>query len=260
MLTHRIFLQWLLYVTIAIFLAGAAFFVGLPQTAIAHDHSYMSIVLIAIYLIGECVIARQIYLVSHLHTQSQMLLTWLKANPIKAIVDDGSPFTGFKSAASSLMLKRSPITDHITAIMPKARYGQTVDQTLLLEGFTEGLYRRAGMSSFISSRIVWVGILATIVGVIIAFWPFLAAGSNLDTLKGNMGGFFSGVAVAFIPTALSFVFKIALDIGDHIVETGICEIVETTTIASESYVIPFLEASAQQSVILGLEVTHAPSP
>jgi hypothetical protein len=88
----------------------------------------------------------------------------------------------------------------------------------------EKLSRSPALISFLASQIVWFGILATIVGVIIAFWPFLESGLSIENMRTHISEFFSGVAVAFITTALSFVLKIFLETGIYIIDFAISEI------------------------------------
>lgn len=240
-IAHKVFLYWLLYVTVVVFMGGVLTLLGMPQVIISHDHSYLSVVLIVMYFAAEILSGYQAVFVSKLHRTVSEALLWLKSHPIDGLVPNGEGVT-LKSGEAEFNVPPSPFATHLLALMAKSENGKDgVDQHFLIEGFAENLYRRTSVGDFLATRIVWVGILATILGVIIAFWPFLQAGLNIDAMKTNIGGFFSGVAVAFLPTAVSFVFKIALDFNSRIIGNGVSEIVETATIACESYVIPFLE-------------------
>jgi hypothetical protein len=60
-------------------------------------------------------------------------------------------------------------------------------------------------------------------------------------MRANLGEFFSGIAVAFIPTAVSFVFKIVLDFNSRIISSGVRELIDKIACVSEVQLLPFLE-------------------
>jgi hypothetical protein len=159
---------------------------------------------------------------------------------------EGSALELVNEHGDGLILKdTSPFTQLIIAMKSERANNSTngnLDSMMLMEAFAENLARRSSICSFMATRIVWVGILATIVGVIIAFWPFQQAGMTIDMMRENIAQFFSGVAVAFIPTAVSFVFKIALDFNSAIVDNGVSEIIESAANSSATYIIPYLES------------------
>jgi hypothetical protein len=246
MIEHKTFLHWLLYISvIAVGICGLLF-LQLPQLVVSHDHSYLSVVLIAMYAFAELAGCYQAVRISRLQRILLNTLDFLKINGnlngVMAL-DDGSTRLS-TSSGMTMVIPACIFSEHINALLAKSKNsesGSQLNQRILIDSFSEKVYFNAEIVDFVASRIVWVGILATILGVIIAFWPFLQAGLNIDALKNNIAGFFSGVAVAFIPTAVSFVFKIALDINSRILMGGVNEIVENATIASESYIIPYLE-------------------
>lgn len=170
-------------------------------------------------------------------------LAWLRRNRLMHINRSANGGVMLSSLESTHTIPKGPLADLIASLRDKEANGAggQVEQVMLMDSFEERLYQNTGATEFLASRIVWVGILATIVGVIMAFWPFREAGMSVETMRGNIGQFFSGVAVAFIPTAVSFVFKIALDFNGRIIARGVSEIHEMATKASASYVIPFLE-------------------
>lgn len=243
LITHKIFLYWLLYLSIVLFGTAISLMVGLPQLVLNHDHSYLSVVLIGMYVVAEILAGKQAIWVSKLHRTVNDSMDWFKSNKVISIknMEDGS--VTLYSDNESWSLKPGPFTDLIVSLRDKSRNGKGgyVEQRALIDAFVENLDRRTNIGDFIASRIVWVGILATIVGVIMAFWPFQQQGMSIDAMRSHLGDFFSGVAVAFIPTAVSFVFKIILDFNTKIIQDGISEIIETVTVTGASYIVPHLE-------------------
>lgn len=89
----------------------------------------------------------------------------------------------------------------------------------------ESLTNKTTFSDWIASRVEMLGMLATVVGIVWALWPFLQ-GADIERIKSNLSPFFSGVAVAFIPTAVSFAAKILLDCTTKIIDRALDEIRE----------------------------------
>lgn len=240
---HKIFLYWLLYCAVIVFSGAVSFFMGLPQLVISADESYLTILLIGMYLLAEFMGGQQIIWTSRLHRVTGDALAWLRNNKLTHINRSQNGSVTMSAHESVHAIPAGSLADLISSLRDKEANGAggQVEQVMLMDGFEERLHQNTGAAEFLASRIVWVGILATIVGVIMAFWPFREAGMSVDAMRSNIGQFFSGVAVAFIPTAVSFVFKIALDFNARIIGRGVSEIHEMATMASASYVIPFLE-------------------
>lgn len=245
-ITHKIFLYWLLYLCLIGFAAAIMGLLGLPQLAFAHDKSYLSVSLVAMYFVAEALAGRQAIWVSRQHRNLHDTAVWLRANRIESIrmPQDGSVVLASKDSDWTVIA--GPFADLIRGLVEKSTNGPKgkLDQKELIDSFVEHLERRTSIGDFIAARIVWVGILATIVGVIMAFWPFQQAGMTIDAMRANLGDFFSGVAVAFIPTAVSFVFKITLDFNGKIIQDGISEMIEVATRISSSHVVPRLESGS----------------
>lgn len=218
---------------------------GLPQMAFTHDKSYLSVSLVGMYLIAEVMAGKQAIWISRQHRNLQDTADWLRKNKIESIqTNDG--IVVIISKSSDCTIAAGPFADLIKGLVDKNANGSNgkIDQKELIDSFVEHLERRTSIGEFIAGRIVWVGILATIIGVIMAFWPFQQAGMTIDTMRSNLGAFFSGVAVAFIPTAVSFVFKIMLDFNSKIIHDGVSEMIEIATGITSSHIVPRLESGS----------------
>jgi len=191
----KVYLLWLLYICVVLSLIFVSFFTGLLQTILVMDHSHLTLVLMMVYALAEFVSAREYFKIDKI---SEQLNTFKNG---KNISED------------------SDLKEYLSKPSPTA-----------LQIFEDRLYMSPNIIDFFSERIVWLGIFATIIGVILSFWPFLNAGMSVDAIKANLSVFFSGVAVAFIPTAVSFVFKIALDTSSEILSRAIARIVSETTL------------------------------
>lgn len=245
-ITHKIFLYWLLYLALIGFAAAVMTLLGLPQLAFEHDTSYLSVALVVMYFLAEIMNGKQAIWISRQHRNLTETMSWLDKNQFNGLSVNTDGSVSLSSKGSSWKVIAGPFSDLIRSLAIQSANGpkRKIDQQELLAAFADNLDRRASIGDFISSRIVWVGILATIVGVIMAFWPFQEAGMSIDSMRSNLGEFFSGVAVAFIPTAISFIFKITLDLNSKILQDGASEMIEMATAVSSSHIVPRLESGS----------------
>lgn len=243
-MTHRLFLSWLLYIVVVIFGFGVLLHLGLPQIAIQYDRSHLTYLLFACYLLAEGLSAREVWNLSEQNRIADAAAAWLAKNRCIGVQPnpDGSTVLTAESPiagpATFESIPASVIAEHFNLLANKAN-GSRIEQDTLIDITAERLYERASIAEFISQRIVWIGILATILGVIMAFWPMIG-GASIDQMRSNISEFFGGVAVAFIPTAVSFMLKIVLDVHSFIVSYGARRLIDTLACMSESSVIPAL--------------------
>jgi len=246
-MTHKIFLTWLIYLIAVILITAGLCFVGIPQIAIMSDSSYLTIVLLGMYVISEGLSARQAWRMSKEHLVATRVTKWLQANKLTSLTVDDSQVT-LVSNDVTYPVPKSETANHISALYDMAADGNHVNQNILLDVLAEHLHGSISIIEFVAGRVVWVGILATILGVILAFWPLLSAGMALEAIRLKLGGFFAGIAVAFIPTAASFVFKIALDFGTKILTNGATEIITIIARTSETKILPVLERNVRENL------------
>lgn len=239
-MTHRVFLFWLLYLVIVIFGLSALIYLGLPQIALHYDHSYLTMLLFAMYGTAEVLSGRQAWLISQENLVADRVIRWLAQHKLTGavVISDG---VLLQSEEVDLVVPKSAIGEHIALLSTKANAGQRrIPQSTIIDVTADRLYSRAMIGDFIGARIVWVGILATILGVIMAFWPMID-GVALDAMRTNLGQFFGGIAVAFIPTAVSFICKIMLDFNTRIIASGVRDLIDKIACISETDVLPFLD-------------------
>lgn len=243
--THHVFLAWLLYsVTVALTGLGLLY-LDIPQRAVLADQSYLTLLLLVLYGAAEALSARQAWRISQAMRLISDLQAWLQRHPLTGLQCATTDQSVVLLSDTALYhLPASAIAGHVRALRAIASGGRAVDQRLLVEVLAERLYAPVTVIECIAGRIVWIGILATILGVILAFWPLLGSGMAIDTIRAKLGLFFAGIAVAFIPTAASFVFKIALDSGGKILTAGIAEVINRVVQTSATAIIPLLDRTA----------------
>lgn len=246
MITHKIFVTWLIYAVVVILIGLGLFYLHIPQITIISDHSYLTTVLLGMYGISEILSAIQAWKMSRQQVIADNVNKWLHSNTLidLKVNEDGSVV--LISSDKSYIIPNSETALHFSALKDMSAGGNHVDQSTLLDVLDDRLHGSVNIIEFVAGRIVWVGILATILGVILAFWPLLSAGMAIEAIRLKLGGFFSGIAVAFIPTAASFVFKIALDFGTKILSSGAAEIANTLARVGETKILPVLQENARK--------------
>lgn len=270
---HRVFLLWLLYCCCVIFGLTSMFYLGLPQIALRYDHSGLTGLLFLMYCVAEVSAGYQAWRISKQNQIADTVRTWFLDHTLdhisltlpgrahrdtrlqfemRRLIDDPA------QTADVLQVPPSDITDHIALLVGQGERKPmaTTSDVSLLDMTAERLYERSLVVDFISTRIVWIGIFATILGVIMAFWPMINSGASIETMKSNIGGFFGGIAVAFIPTAVSFFCKILLDCNTRIIEVGVRQLLDKITIIAETEIVPFMAAPSEGQVERPVTVTR----
>jgi hypothetical protein len=65
-----------------------------------------------------------------------------------------------------------------------------------------------------------IAVASTLVGLVLAFWPFLGI-VDLEMIRGRIGDLISGVAVAFVPSAVAFVAVVCIEINKTLLERAV---------------------------------------
>lgn len=253
MVVNKVFLSWLLYCVLVIFVLGALWRLGIPQIAYRYDKSYLGLGLTVMWILAEIFSFWHAILVSREQKTAGKLSSFVELGKLvglETVSNTVSISSELPNGTLNLIsFSNSSVASHLTALIKKSRNSQggKIDQNLMLDIATERLRARTSASEFLSARIVWLGVFATILGVILAFWPLLTSGFNIEEIKGNLGGFFGGIAVAFIPTAISFLYKVALDFESRIISSGVEETMDELAMVCETHIIPYLESSNVQT-------------
>lgn len=68
-----------------------------------------------------------------------------------------------------------------------------------------------------SSFLQGIAVASTLAGLVLAFWPFLGI-ADLELIRAHIGDLVSGVAVAFVPSAVAFVLVVAVEVNITLLE------------------------------------------
>ncbi len=171
---HKHALFWLVYLVILICTFSVSGTSGLFGLIWHYDITYLSSLIVIIWLFTECVGAVQL----------------LKLNNCITKIKQG-------------------------AIMPP------VD--------APSLWNTHSFVSFMSELIVALGIFGTVIGVILSLMPFFALTTfDIASLQPHLLKMFSGIAIAFFPTAISIMVKIFLDCHSRLHQNAVIDLLRTT--------------------------------
>jgi len=88
----------------------------------------------------------------------------------------------------------------------------------------ETLWNRHSFVSFMSEIIVAAGIFGTVIGVILSLMPFFGLSNfDINTVQPHLLKMFSGIAIAFFPTAISILLKIFLDFHSRLHQNAVID-------------------------------------
>ncbi len=89
---------------------------------------------------------------------------------------------------------------------------------------TETLWNRHSFVSFMSEIVVAAGIFGTVIGVILSLMPFFGLNNfDINTVQPHLLKMFSGIAIAFFPTAISILLKIFLDFHSRLHQNAVID-------------------------------------
>lgn len=242
MITHKPFLAWLLVFTVTIFIWGISIYIGLPQLALLYDHSGLTMFLFSIYSICELVLGIMSCKLSKEYTYTNNAKTFLENNiltSIKKLDVNGKQSIVLESGDKEIIIGPSIWADHVSNLIAKNIFEKVTDQTVLLHGVKNKLYKSIGYGSHFLNIVITVGILATIVGVILAFWPMMTV-VTVDSISTLLPLFLPGIATAFIPTAISFVMKFFVDNNVFKLKMHNIEVADTIAETCDIYIMPYL--------------------
>lgn len=243
--THKILLFWLIYIVTIIGSIGIAGYTGILQNGFLFDKSHLTFVIFGFWMISEIIIGFIIYNSSKQLSNLQLIKKWLKENPLTDITIIDGVIT-LKSDTTYYTLKNDWFSRHINNLI--LRYTQSsrkssFNQKILLDSLSDKIFTKNNWAYNSSTTIILLGLVGTVVGIILTFYPFLDATVIIDVnrIKESLGLIFAGVGAAFYPSAFSAIICVFLQFLDKILSIASAEIVDEITNLSETYILPCLE-------------------
>jgi hypothetical protein len=171
--------------------------------------------------------------------QHKLLLSWMVYAVVAVFLWSAAVYTGLAqtvvshdhSYLSILLLGLYGLAEIATGYWV-FRVNRYTMQPVAMHGWDRDEFSDFGQrvltADFFGMVIEKIGILGTIVGVIWVFWPFMTAGVSVESMKEHVSEIFGGIAVAFIPTAVSFCLSILLDVQIRILHIGLLDLWDAT--------------------------------
>jgi hypothetical protein len=240
---HFLVLVWLLVTGLVVFGFVVCWDTGLLQTMVQQDHSYISVVVIAIYLVGllhsfgrTWVLSRELNLVNK---TTQMLASSDGNAPVE--VHNGRVVVG-----GGTWLPQSFLTDYLVGLAKSQTSAEESNKAPergdLLEACVSKIRGANEFGWFLIDFMLKVGFLGTLIGFI---W-MLASVSQQDMLDASMmqrvlKQMSHGMSTALNTTLVSLVGGILLSVPYYMLGRGLDELLEQTIHLSEVKIWPRLK-------------------
>jgi biopolymer transport protein ExbB/TolQ len=239
MAKHKLFLRWLVYFVLVVFAVLAGCFFDIIPFILKHDRSYLTYAIAVFYVLTELYLGMQSFRISkELHLVHQGV-DILSAQNLSSIKDDGDAIV-IKYGDVEEHLEHSFLVNHIHNLL-RRRAMNRVDQQALLNLAADQAFSRSERGLFMADIITLLGLLGTMVGLIIAFFPFFEG--DFDITRGQLilTHLFNGISVAFFTTATAIACSILIRVNSKHLEAGLQEMIDGITVISETSIIPVIE-------------------
>ncbi len=236
---HAPLLRWLLLNAVALFGFFAAWHFGLVQLMLQSDKSYISLVILVVYVAFtvHCFaltwqISDETNAARRVRQQVEASNGDLRVLDERVVARDGRP------------LELCKLTHHIHNLMIKSRLQghAKLDQTVLLHGFTEGLKNRQRLGWFVANGLFKLGLLGTIVGFILMLSPIGDIDAyDVETMKSALSTMGNGMAVALFTTLAGLIGGLLLTLQYYVLDEATMSLLALSTELTEVYIVPTLE-------------------
>ncbi len=225
-------LRWLIFTGVTVFAGILLWRYGLIRLMIDSDRTYLSSVIVLIYVGASLHCLWRTIVVSREGDAGQRVAARIETGGDIAALDP------------STALPEGLVADHIRDLALKARTQGTgrLDQTLLLRSLADRLRGSNGFGSFASDTVIKLGLLGTIIGFIIMLAPIAALdASDKSMMKSSMGVMSDGMAVAMYTTLAGLVGSILLKIQYYMLDSATAKVFSRAVTLTETRVVPALE-------------------
>ena len=232
-------LRWLMFTGVCVFGSVLAWHYGLFQLMLASDKTYISAIIVCLYL-ATCV---------HCFVRTITISRELDvARQVAALVGQG--VSNFSVVGQNVVtsegtrLPAGQVTNHIRNLILKARHQgrHRIDQTLLLRGFADALRGPNQLGSFVSDALMKLGLLGTIIGFILMLAPIAGLDSaDRASVKSSMGLMSDGMAVAMYTTLSGLVGSVLLQMQYFLLDEATARVFGLATDLTEVFVVSVLE-------------------
>jgi len=233
MADKKFFLLWFFYINSVIGLILLSYWMGIFQLGFQYDKSYLSFVILGWWVVAESVIG---------------LNVWNQTREFKCL-------NGFKkqlaignnlnSVLAMPQFNNSLVANYAAYMLRRYENSkQSFDQTQMAAALERKLMNRNSFGWLASNLIVFLGLLGTVIGIVLTFWPFINTSVAIDIarIQTHLSSIFAGVGAAFFPSIYSAIFCVFILISDrisnnstHALLNELMAVLETDVIAHVEY-------------------------
>jgi hypothetical protein len=233
-------LRFILLNCVLIFFVLVLWNFGLIQTMLDTDHTRVSLLILAIFVLTALHCFYQTAVISRELNAARKASAVLAAEGVKGLRLEGTRAV----APSGAELEPGVLTSHVVRLIVKARNSPNgrVDQTLLLRGLADQLRAREKLGWFVSEALLRLALLGTAIGFILMLIPITEVNSfDTETLRTALSGMTGGMAIALNVTVTGIATALALKLEYYLLDGAVAELFHTITEVTEVQVVPALE-------------------
>ncbi|MSP20282.1 MAG: biopolymer transporter ExbB [Alphaproteobacteria bacterium] len=237
---YMLLLRWLIVASLIVVALFAVFQTGLFRTMIAVDRTYLSSLVVLVFLGATIHCGFATVAASRELNTARRVARAIRKNPASFRLTEN----GEVALNDGSTLLAGFITDHIRNVIIKARNpsDEPLDHTMLMHALADTLRGRLQVGVFIVDALPKIGLVGTVIGFILMLAPIRGIDSfDPLTLRAAMADMSSGMATALSVTLTALIGSIILKLQYYFLEIGTIELHSIIAETTDMYVVPALQ-------------------
>lgn len=237
---YMLLLRWLIVASLIVVALFAVFQTGLFRTMIAVDRTYLSSLVVLVFLGATIHCGFATVAASRELNTARRVARAIRKNPASFRLTEN----GEVALNDGSTLLAGFITDHIRNVIIKARNpsDEPLDHTMLMHALADTLRSRLQVGVFIVDALPKIGLVGTVIGFILMLAPIRGIDSfDPLTLRAAMADMSSGMATALSVTLTALIGSIILKLQYYFLEIGTIELHSIIAETTDMYVVPALQ-------------------
>jgi len=240
---YMLLLRWLIVASLIVVALFAVFQIGLIDTMIEVDRTYLSTLVTLVFLGATVHCGVSAVTISRALNVARRIARTIRKSPTNFRINENGDVT----VGDGMVLPAGVLTDHVRNVIVKARNpsGEPLDHSLLMHALADQLRSRLQVGVFIVDALPKVGLVGTVIGFILMLAPIRGIDSfDPLTLRAAMADMSSGMATALSVTLTALIGSIVLKLQYYFLEIGTIELHSLIAETTDMYVVPALQAEA----------------
>ncbi len=232
-------LPWLIFTGVSLFALVLLWYFGLIERMVASDHTYISSIIVLLYV------------ASSLHCLWRILIVSRESDAALKTAQSSSGTAGGSltdaPAEGKVILPSGLVAAHIRDLVTKAALqgAERLDQTLLLRVLAARLRGSNQFGAFASDTLMKLGLLGTIIGFIMMLAPIAGLDpENREAVRSSMSLMSAGMAVAMYTTLVGLAGSILLRVQYAMLDSATAKIFAFAVDLTEVHVVSALDSRA----------------